>query len=998
MQKYSLVSQISARRWSHQFILLTAAVVLLPLGLQAQTPQVSTFIASRGDWFDGINWSTGRPPEANTTVRIDGSKVGLRGLPRRPGVVIVAPLSLANFAELDVDEARMQMDTLSISDSSLRTMSSHLLVLDLAIIQTSACAGCRIKFNPSLIEAQRANFGANAVVSFGLGGTNPASANALGRGNYARLVTRNVTLASRLEVEFLHGFVPQAGQQFKIIDVTSTDPAVPGRTGTFSNAAEGALVARYNNLGLYITYAGGDGNDVVLTVRALPAGTPPLVYAKQDGGWFDPATWSDNAVPTAAKEHILLARQINVPASASASGPTATAKSLTLREDSRLEVRNSRLALETLNSLNSNIRIYSSYLLVLDLGIIQTTACLNGCGVKFNPSFVEARNTVLGENATMSFGLAGTDPAAAGRLGAGHYAHLKTDTADLRGNLEVEFLHGFAPQAGQQFQIITVNSVRGRTGTFANAREGALVTRYNSLGLYITYFGGDGDDVVLTVQPLPKGAAPLVHATQDGDWFAPTTWSDNSGPPNAAKEHILLARQVGLTSSASGPTAAAKTLTLREGSQIEVRNARLELESLSSLDSNVSIFSSHLLVPNLGILPSVDCANCTIKFNPSLVEAQSTLLGEDATMSFGLAGTSPAAAGNLGTGHYARVVTDTATLEGNLAVEFLDGFTPQVGQRFEIIRVNLPNGPASGLIGRFANVREGGIVADTGTVRLVLSYVGGDGNDVVLTAVPAPPAQSLNISTRVRVETGENVMIGGFIVTGPDAKQVLIRALGPSLRARGVNNAVADPVLDLRGSDGALIQTNDNWRETQEPEIIATTVPPTDDLEAALVATLAPGNYTATMTGKGNTTGVGLIEIYDLDAGAAAQLANISTRGLVLNDTNVLIGGFIVGGSNVATRMAVRALGPSLTGAGIANALADPTLDVRDANGARVLFNDNWMDDAQQAAQLAIVGLAPRAAAEAALLVTVPPGNYTAIVAGKNGGTGVGLVEVYNLQ
>ena len=269
------------------------------------------------------------------------------------------------------------------------------------------------------------------------------------------------------------------------------------------------------------------------------------------------------------------------------------------------------------------------------------------------------------------------------------------------------------------------------------------------------------------------------------------------------------------------------------------------------------------------------------------------------------------------------------------------------------------------------------------------------------TATPAPtptPAQALNISTRLRVEVGDNVMIGGFIITGNEAKKVIIRALGPSLQEAGVADAVADPVLELRGSDGELILRNDNWRDTQQSDIEASTVPPPNDLESAIVAMLNPAAYTAVVTGKNETTGVGLIEVYDLLQSADSELANISTRGLVLTESNVMIGGFILGSGTGATKVVVRALGPSLGAAGIDNPLADPTLDLRDGNGERLLFNDNWTDDGAQAAELMALNLAPESQAEAAMTARVPPGTYTAIVAGKDGGIGVGLVELYNVK
>ncbi len=259
------------------------------------------------------------------------------------------------------------------------------------------------------------------------------------------------------------------------------------------------------------------------------------------------------------------------------------------------------------------------------------------------------------------------------------------------------------------------------------------------------------------------------------------------------------------------------------------------------------------------------------------------------------------------------------------------------------------------------------------------------------------PATTLrNLSTRLPVATGENVLIGGFIITGSAPKKVIIRALGPSLSAKGVAGALADPVLELHRPDGS-VTSNDNWRENQAA-VEASTIPPERDEESAIVATLEPGAYTAIVKGKGDTAGIGLVEVYDLDASGTSILANIATRGRVQTGENLMIGGFILGGSTNLTRVAVRALGPSLSETGVADVLADPTLDLRDANGERLIFNDNWQDDADAATQLAANELAPRRAEESAIFTTLPPGSYTAIVAGKLGGTGVGLVEVYNIR
>jgi hypothetical protein len=260
---------------------------------------------------------------------------------------------------------------------------------------------------------------------------------------------------------------------------------------------------------------------------------------------------------------------------------------------------------------------------------------------------------------------------------------------------------------------------------------------------------------------------------------------------------------------------------------------------------------------------------------------------------------------------------------------------------------------------------------------------------------PAPAAQALNLSTRMRVQTGDNVGIGGFIVTGTAPKHVLLRAIGPS---SGVPDALADPVLELHGPAGFVTITDDNWRDdpVQEALIIASGIAPTNDLESAIDATLNPGAYTAIVKGKNNTSGVGLVEVYDLSQAVLAKLANISTRAFVSTANNIVIAGFILGGNNGSDRIVVRGIGPSLTTAGVPNALANPTLELRNSNGALLIANDDWQDDQAQAAELSAAGLAPTNVLESGIAMTLSPGLYTALLAGLNNGTGVGLVEVYD--
>ena len=247
-----------------------------------------------------------------------------------------------------------------------------------------------------------------------------------------------------------------------------------------------------------------------------------------------------------------------------------------------------------------------------------------------------------------------------------------------------------------------------------------------------------------------------------------------------------------------------------------------------------------------------------------------------------------------------------------------------------------------------------------------------------------------NISTRALVQTGDNVLIGGFIITGTQNKRVLLRAIGPSLPLAG---KLMNPVLELHNSAGALIASNDNWGDASNHQDIANTgAAPTHPLESAILSSLAPGRYTAIVRGAGNTTGIALVEGYDLDRTTASKFANISTRGLVQTGDNVMIGGFIVLGAD-SQNVIIRAMGPSLP---LARRLADPTLELHNAQGTTVASNDNWR--ATQEAEIIATGIPPPNNFESAIARTLTPGPYTAIVRGANGTTGLALVEIYALN
>ena len=249
----------------------------------------------------------------------------------------------------------------------------------------------------------------------------------------------------------------------------------------------------------------------------------------------------------------------------------------------------------------------------------------------------------------------------------------------------------------------------------------------------------------------------------------------------------------------------------------------------------------------------------------------------------------------------------------------------------------------------------------------------------------------------MRVDTGDNAGIGGFIITGNVSKRVIIRGLGPSLTRFGFTPAelLADPTLELHGPSGFTPVFNNNWRDTQEGSISNSGFAPTNDAEAAIDITLAPGTYTAILRGNGSGVGIGLVEVYDL-AISSSKLANLSTRALVRTGNNVVIGGFTLGNNGGNDRIVIRGLGPSLSGFGISNPLEDPTLELRNESGTLLKSNNDWAEDSAQATEISGAGLAPTKPKESAIAVSLPPGAYTAILAGLNSGEGVGTVEVYD--
>ena len=350
--------------------------------------------------------------------------------------------------------------------------------------------------------------------------------------------------------------------------------------------------------------------------------------------------------------------------------------------------------------------------------------------------------------------------------------------------------------------------------------------------------------------------------------------------------------------------------------------------------------------------------------------------------------------GNNGSGP-SRLIAST---DGNVYGTTQDGGIPQAGSIFGInpagqVTTYIFDGASTG--GQPSQLFEGEEHNLYGA-----SSMGGTFNyGTIFRLNMTAPRDLLNISTRLQVLTGDKVLIGGFIITGSDPKRVIIRGIGPSLN--GVGIPLQDPMLELH-QGSSTIAINDDWRENQA-EVEATTIPPTNDLESAIVATLAPGAYTAILTGKNNGTGVGVVEVYDLDQTVNSKLANISTRGFVDTADNVMIGGLIVsggiGGGNA--RVIIRAIGPSLSSSGLQNALSDPTLELVNASGTTIASNNDWKtrpDGSSQQGEIEATAIPPTNDLESALVQNLGPGNYTAIVRGANSTTGIAVVEAYTLQ
>jgi acid phosphatase len=355
------------------------------------------------------------------------------------------------------------------------------------------------------------------------------------------------------------------------------------------------------------------------------------------------------------------------------------------------------------------------------------------------------------------------------------------------------------------------------------------------------------------------------------------------------------------------------------------------------------------------------------------------------------------------THHSLLIVTfdeDASNTSSNQITTIFAGPMVQPGNYFET-NLNPPDSrPPDGFITPTGTAMNHYNVLRTLTEIYGLAPIGASANTPPISDIwRVSDSVLLNSSTRLRAGRGDDVLIGGFIVAGPAKKNVVLRGLGPSLKINGtpIAGTLQDPTIELRKSDGTVLIANDNWQDTQPTTIQGTGLAPTDDRESAISISLDPGNYTVVLSGKSDSTGLALVEAYDVDRAAAARMLNISTRGRVETANNVMIGGVILGGTDYA-RVIFRGLGPSLAvnGVPISGTLADPILELHDGNGMTIGFNDNWKD--RQPAEIQDSGLPPSDDREAVVIGSFPPGQYTAIVRGKDNSTGIALVEAYKLN
>jgi len=657
------------------------------------------FLGANENYLDPANWNNGgRIPGADDSARLNGLTAVID--PLDPTPIPLGNLVLRNQAEIVIYDANVLFDTLNIGacDENATLLKStararrtyqnkYIIKANQAydsVIQAQTfllSSACGMNLDASLLDARRIIVQDPAsFIQFGLGGDQPTSADGRGPGHHAHMQGNAIDLDGQLNLFFVYGFRPQPGNTFEIITNTGGNPI----NGFFANAPEGAVLGGFCDIQFRITYVGGDGNDVVLTAETP---TQP-----------DPNCGEDFTNPRPDGNVLLDAASIDLEPD-----QPIEVQDIQLVNNAEWNLYNGIVTARIVDSTNSTINLFNSHL--------KTEIFIDPPfgGFSLNPSFLEAERIVLYKPETQArFGLGGDQPASAEALGAGHYARMQGALIDLDGQLELFLVYGFLPDPGDTFEIITNTGGSPIHGTFANAPESGIVSGLCNIQFRITYTGGDGNDVVLTAEERTE-PDPLCDETFEN--------------PSPEKNVLINASSLDLEPAAP---LQAKDLILRDNAQLNLRNGSLTARNVDSSNSALNLFNFHLKVDTL-INPAVFTNK--IFLNPSFLQAERVEIDSSETISsFGIGGTEQAGENKLGEGHYAHLQAERIRLNGKLEVFFVYGFIPQPGQTFQIITVNRAR------LGEFENAPEGSVVGGYCDVELVISYLGGDGNDVTLTA------------------------------------------------------------------------------------------------------------------------------------------------------------------------------------------------------------------------------------------------------------------------
>jgi molybdopterin-binding protein len=738
--------------------LIKTLIILMALSLcfnsYSQTGPAVQFIGTDGNWFDPTNWDSGVLPDATTDIIISNADVFIDAT-LSPNPIEIRDLTLENDKTLNLmNGTQFTFRNAYIEDGLLELHSSTVNGNDMTVSEGDStksanrrpggwgCTHCGIVLgNPSFFDIGFQSY--HGILAVGLGGNQQASVNNSGSGYYAHFIGDDIELGGDLLVQEFYGFVPVVGETYQIITARNT------LTGQFNNLNEGSVLTTANGIDLRISYRGGDGNDVVLTAIQTS-----VRFIGSDGNWFDPNNWDSGVLPDATTDVVLTANQSVV------IDPTLAPNAM----DALIVINYLTLDQATLTTLPNTIFQYnklimddaslfdtkSSEIIGNELEINRNGTEPGGFGVKFNPTTNDNRSIKITANTSkLHMFLGGLTPASTGNVGLGHYAHLSADDIELNGRLMIDTIYGFEPQVGDVFEIITArNSLMGQ---FNGLDEGDVVTTLADVDLVISYpkdMTGATTGVVLTAVQIPFR---LQFSGTDGDWFNPANWLDvNTGQPAnrvpTRDDDIIIdsAIDVFIDPPAANNTIEIRNLTLANDRTLNLMNQSEFIFNKANVKDGLLEFHSSIVTGNeINSSPepttkSINkrpggwgCSHCGVVLgNPSFVDIDNQSFS--GILAVGLGGIQQASSDHTGAGYYAHFIGNEIELAGDLLIQEFYGFTPIQGDVFEIITAR------NSLTGQFSNLPEGGLITTVNGFDLIISYQGGDGNDVILTAIQTP--------------------------------------------------------------------------------------------------------------------------------------------------------------------------------------------------------------------------------------------------------------------